>query len=162
MSAFVFVWNPNCMSVLEDEFEDDIRNLHQNGFYEFVWSIWDAGLAKEGDTAYLFKTGTLDSGICGRGVISSDVFQGEHWRYDGEPCNYVRISADYLINPSKTRYLSMIFLNRVLPEFKWSGGHSGVMLSADCEKKLDEIWNNYLDKLGDIFDGDRAAKSSDI
>lgn len=160
MSAFLFVWNPNCLSVSEQEFECDIYTLSTTGKLEFVWSIHDYQQVKPGDTAFLYKTGTPDSGICGRGTIVSNVWQGEHWRYDNQTCNYVKISADCLINTLYVPYISMAYLSRMLPLMRWNGGHSGILLSDDYEKRLGAIWDNYIAKFGCIFDGNNAARTN--
>lgn len=158
MSAFLFIWNPNCQSVSEQEFEQDIHTLRTTGSLEFVWSIRDYQQAKPGDTAYLYKTGTPDSGICGRGTIVSQAWQSEHWRYPGQMCSYVKISSDYLINTLYAPYISMAYLCRKLPQMHWNGGHSGIMLSADSEKRLGSIFDAYIAKYGlSVFDGRLGA-----
>ena len=51
-------------------------------------------------------------------------------------------------------------LSEAIPDFEWSGGSSGRLLSSEQAEKLHSLWENYLDKHYYLF-LPRAAEAID-
>ena len=51
-------------------------------------------------------------------------------------------------------------LAKEIPDFVWTGGHSGQLLTEEQADKLQELWDKYLDNNSVIF-APRAARNED-
>jgi hypothetical protein len=51
-------------------------------------------------------------------------------------------------------------LAKEIPDFVWTGGHSGQLLTEEQADKSQELWDKYLDDNAFIF-ASRAARNED-
>lgn len=42
-------------------------------------------------------------------------------------------------------------LQKVIPDFEWESGHSGMVLTDDQADRLDTLWENFLEKYEELF-----------
>ena len=65
-----------------------------------------------------------------------------------------------MIHPDICPLLTSEELAKEIPDFVWTGGHSGQLLTEEQAVKLQELWDKYLDEKAVIFTP-RAARSKD-
>lgn len=155
MATFIFFWNPEISSYKLDEHREILRG---NGVFE-NWSIWEHTEVAEGDTFYLIRcknrpepgkvnkygkqlwVPVLDdtTGICIAGTIISEAWQGEDWSGKGRETYYVDLDVDYMTDPDENIIITSKELMQQLPEFDWTGGHSGRKLDYALAQKLDDM-----------------------
>ena len=51
-----------------------------------------------------------------------------------------------MIHPNLCSLLTSEELAREIPDFVWTGGHSGQLLTQEQAVKLQELWGKYLDE----------------
>ena len=62
-----------------------------------------------------------------------------------------------MIHPDRCPLLTSEVLAAEIPDFEWSGGHSGRILTDEQGYKLDELLSKYLKENGEKFTP-RAAR----
>lgn len=72
---------------------------------------------------------------------------------------YVDLNVDVLLHPDHCEVHSTDALQRAMPDFDWSGGHSGRILPAQYEQTLEELWHVFLVEHDEQFHP-RAKKCS--
>lgn len=65
-----------------------------------------------------------------------------------------------MIHPDRCPILTSDKLAAEIPDFVWTGGHSGQILTEEQADKLNMLWNDYLDGNSEIF-LPRAARVMD-
>lgn len=63
------------------------------------------------------------------------------------------MKPNVILNPDKAPMLTTAELEKEIPGFQWSGGHSGRILPPKDAEKLEEMWQVYLKKNHDAIDG---------
>lgn len=56
-----------------------------------------------------------------------------------------------MMHPDRCPKLTSEQLTEVIPDFKWTGGHSGVVLTSEQAEKLEELWAEYKEKNAEFF-----------
>lgn len=147
MSTVILKWNPSFSSYSMLHFLMDIRQSNLGVNVDFNWSVWDHEIIEDGDVFYLLKVGDYGQiGIVGRGVITSDPYPGEDWSGKGRQTFYVDFAPECLINPDVLPILDAATLSAKIPDFEWTGGHSGLVLNENQAIALDGLWKEYLAK----------------
>ncbi len=93
------------------------------------------------------------------GKFDSEPWQGEDWSGKGREVYYVDLDVDTLVDSDKTAFITTAQLTEAIPEFDWTGGHSGRVLSPEASLKLEKMWYQYLYSNQGIFD-DKVAYTS--
>lgn len=151
-NTFILMWNPSISSYTMARFEEDLEYLSDVGSIEdFDWDVWEYEKAKEGDKFYLIKVGPGVNGVVMAGTFTSEPYKSEDWSGKGRERYYMQIDIDIMIHPDKCHLLTSELLAREIPDFTWDKGHSGLMLNDEQAKKMDELWNIYLEQHADIF-----------
>ena len=86
-----------------------------------------------------------------RGYFSSDPYQDEDWSGRGRVTFYMDIEPDVMIHPDYLPILTTEELNRTIPEFDWTGGHSGRLLEVSLAEKLEKIWATFVNGHSEMF-----------
>lgn len=73
---------------------------------------------------------------------------------------YMDMEFKEMIHPDRCPLLTSEELAKVIPDFVWTGGHSGQLLTEEQADKLLELWDKYLDDNAVIF-APRAARNED-
>ncbi len=156
MKTFILMWNPAISSFKKEEFDKMIPAE----WFELNWSVWDWKAAEDGDRFFMVRVGEGNTGIVMAGKFDSEPWHGEDWSGKGREVYYVDLSVDTLIDSDKTAYISTEELTNSIPEFDWTGGHSGRLVTPDVALKLEMLWKQYLYTHQDIFD-DKVACTTD-
>ena len=147
MKTFILFWNPGISSYTIERLREDL-DVEQ---HVSNWSVWEHKKAHKGDRFFMVRCGEGKTGICMSGFFNSDPYQGEDWSGKGREVYYMDISADFVIDPDLLPILSTEILSREIPSFDWSGGHSGRLLPAQKAKKLEKLWEKFLEENDPIF-----------
>ncbi len=153
MKTFILMWNPAISSFKKEEFE----NIILEEWIELNWSVWDWEEAEDGDRFFMVRVGEGNTGIVMAGQFESEAWQGEDWSGKGREVFYVDLDVETIIDSDKTAYISTEELAKAIPEFDWSGGHSGQLVSQEIAEKLELLWTQFLYEHQTIFDGKVAV-----
>ncbi len=148
MKTFILMWNPAISSFKKEEFEEMI---YQKGC-NFNWSVWDWKEAEEGDRFFMVRVGEGNTGIVMAGRFESGPWQGEDWSGKGREVYYVDLDVGTMLDSDKKPFISTAQLTEAIPDFDWTGGHSGRVLSDEAAIKLETLWMQYLYSNQSIFD----------
>ena len=78
------------------------------------------------------------------GMISSDCYEGKDWAGSDRKRFYADLVPMKAYNQSNgSVYPSQSQLQEAVPDFDWSGGHSGCLLNDNQQEKLDEFLKSF-------------------
>lgn len=159
--TYVLMWDPKISSYSQAEFDCDLYRLSNEEDIELDWSIAEWREARKGDHFYMIKVGKGKCGVVMSGTFKSKPHLGQDWR-DGkrEKILYVDLEIKHMILPQRCPLLTTKKLSEAIPDFEWSGGSSGRLLSSEQAEKLNNLWDEYLDKHYYLF-LPRAAEAID-
>ena len=147
MKTVILKWNPAFSSYSMLHYLSDMNYLREEGVSDYDWSVWDHDQIHEGDRFFWVKVGLYgQTGIVASGKITSEPFKGEDWSGKGRETYYVTFLPDVLLNPDALPILSCEELEKAIPDFEWSKGHSGLVLYDDQAQKLEAVWAGFLAK----------------
>ena len=148
MNTVILFWNPEISSFKYDDFGYAVRNMNNA---PFNWSVWEHEKAKKGDNFYLVKCGgESNNGICMSGHFVSDPYLGEDWSGKGREVYYMDMKIDVAINPKYFPVLATEELQKLFPDFDWTGGHSGRILPNFYSPH--SVWVKFLEQNLRIFE----------
>ena len=141
----ILKWNPSISSYKMEQFEEELADMR--GGWDILdanWSVWDYKNVQEGDRFYMVKVGPGENGIVMSGILSSEPYQLEDWSGRGRVVYYMDMDIIDMIHPDYCPLLTSDKLTEEIPDFTWTGGHSGVILTDEQAEKLDKLWFKYL------------------
>lgn len=154
--SVILKWNPSFSSfqmssylTLLQDFASEEKK--EDGYDSMNWSVWDYDKINVADRVYWVKVGYGQIGIVGSGVVTSDPYLGEDWSGQGRTTYYVDFIPDVLLNPDAVPILTCDELQRAIPDFEWTKGHSGLVLNDEQAQKLDSLWKEFLQRNEDLF-----------
>ncbi len=158
MKTFILEWNPAISNYKDEYFKADIGCLE---FGDFKWSVWEHDKARSGDNFYLIRCGEGPTGIVMKGFFTSEPYRGRDWSGKRREVYYMNLRPTFMVCPDHPKgILSTGLLEKVMPGFKWNGGHSGRELPETYRRILDELWIDYeSDFRARDFDGVLADRS---
>lgn len=138
------------------------QNDFHYGFCVGNWSINEYEKVKPGDRYYMIRCGNGKTGIVMQGKIESKCYESSDWSPKRrKKIFYADINYWIMVNPEiAPNILTPEILSQHLPDFNWFGGHSGRRLSKEYEKKLDELWSNYINSNPVMFHRSEAIINS--
>ena len=148
MKTYILFWNPAISSYKLDDFQEKLRELEYN---DLNWSVWEHEKASCGDRFYMVRCGEGKTGICMSGYFASDPYKGEDWSGKGKETYYVDLDPDVMIHPDYRVILTTEELSLSIPDFDWTGGHSGRLLEEGLAEKLEALWKKFLAANEEIF-----------
>lgn len=149
MKTFILMWNPAISSYKLEQFQEELEHFYNAWFN---WSIWDYKEAHDGDRFFMVRCGQNGNrGICMSGHFTSDPYEGEDWSGRGRKTFYIDLDPDVMINSEVHPILTQEVLMKEIPEFDWTGGHSGRLLDEQSSAKLESLWSKFLDEHKDLF-----------
>ena len=157
--TFIMRWNTDISNYTLSEFEDAMEDFFDEGFY-YDWSIWDYQKAHIGDRFYMIRTGEGKNGVVMRGTIIGTPYPDEDWSGKGRKVYYIRMSLSNMIHPERTPLLlTTDELTEAIPNFNWKEGHSGEILNDVQAAKMEEVWQDYIERTHaisseEVVDGD--------
>lgn len=149
--TFILMWNPDISSV---SLEDHIQNITKMYIEDFNWSVWEHEKAKCGDRFYLVRVGEGNTGIVMSGVFNSHPYEAEDWSGKGRRVFYMDMLPNVILNPEEAPMFRTEKLQKAIPSFDWTGGHSGRLLLQEEAQKLEALWSDFLKKNEDRIDGE--------
>ena len=145
--TFIMRWNTDISNYTLSEFENAMKDFFDEGFY-YDWSIWDYQKAHIGDRFYMIRTGEGKSGVVMRGTIIATPYPDEDWSGKGRKVYYIRMSLTNMIHPERSPLLlTTDDLTEAIPDFNWKEGHSGEILSDAQSAKMEEVWQDYVERI---------------
>lgn len=148
--TYILMWNPVISSVSMEEHNATIPDMLTE-YYN--WSVWEHERAGIGDHFFLVRCGEGKTGIVMSGVFDSIPYQDEDWSGHGRTIFYMDMIPNLILNPETTPMITTEQLQKAIPTFDWTGGHSGRLLSLDEAKTLESLWANYIAENGNLADG---------
>ena len=147
MKTVILKWNPAFSSYSMMHYLNDMYYLREEEVSDYDWSVWDHDQIHEGDRFFWVKVGMYgQTGIVASGRITSNPYKGEDWSGKGRETFYVTFMPDVLLNPDALPILSCEELEKAIPDFEWSKGHSGLVLNDEQAQKLEAVWADFLKK----------------
>lgn len=157
-NTFILMWNPAISNYKIEEFEEQLRDMSEGFYDEFSWAVWDHEQARDGDRFYMVKVGPGTNGIVMSGTFTSEPYQGEDWSGKGRTVFYMEMEIEEMIHPDRCPLLTSERLSMEIPDFTWTEGHSGRILTEEQAERLAILWNHYLKENAFIFEP-RAARN---
>lgn len=148
--TIILMWNPAISSVKLDYHSFCIENLLTE---KFDWSVWEHEKAKCGDRFFLVKVGEGRTGIVMSGVFNSHPYESSDWSGRGRRTFYMDMLPNVILDPEKAPMLTNEELYKAIPSFEWKGGHSGRLLDQEDAKKLEELWEKFIQENEESVDG---------
>lgn len=149
MTAIVCGWNPELWNSWD--YETVVGHVRESGRILERWSVGrhrdiapraEAWLLLQGQSRY-------GRGLIGHGIVTSEVFETEHYSDPARTLRYVDIEWDALL-PLGSQIPSAVLADAV-PRVRWdSFRESGRTLPAESEPELRRLWQEY----GPRQDGD--------
>ena len=134
---YLMRWNPTISSFTESDYQQCLAH-QKHGMFRLNWSIYDWQEARRGDFFYMMRTGDDKAGIVFTGQLLSDPYPGDDWAGSTRRRMYVDMVC---INLELERVLTLDQLQQAVPQYEWSKGHSGALLSKDIIEKLEQLWD---------------------
>ncbi|KHE93077.1 MAG: HNH endonuclease [Candidatus Scalindua rubra] len=143
MATYLYLWVPKNWEW--KTLNSDVEAYQKRGFFDSRWSCGVTKKIAKGDRAFLIKLGTKKpTGIMASGYSLSEPFEKEHYSDPQRTALYTDIRYDILLHPEKERLLECKYLNKAIPEVKWSPRAGGMTIPPEQAEKLEEIWKDHL------------------
>ncbi|MBE6291573.1 MAG: hypothetical protein E7091_04040 [Bacteroidales bacterium] len=139
--AFVLMWNPEVSNINVDQWARVVNHFQ---FEDLSWSVWDYKKANWGDRCYMVRVGNGNTGIVMKGSFASYPKRGSDWSGKGRTVFYCDLSIQHILDSERHSIITTEELQREIPTFDWTGGHSGRMLTRKETSKLDCLWEKYI------------------
>lgn len=151
--TFILMWNPAISSITIHNHIDSIPLIDE---CDFNWSVYEWEKAHEGDRFYMVRVGDGNTGIVMSGVFVSDPYTDRDWNRlrKRHQIYYMDMLPNSIVNPETMPIITTAQLQEAIPDFEWSKGHSGTLLTDAQARKLEEIFAKYLHTVEDKVDGE--------
>lgn len=149
-NTVILMWNPSISSITMDDHNYAIDEMFTE---QFNWSIWEHDKTKCGDRFFMVCCGEGRTGIVMSGVFVSHPYEAEDWSGKGRKVFYMDMEPNVMLNPEEAPMITTAELEETIPTFKWNGGHSGRILPKEDAKKLETMWEKFIDDNQKSFDG---------
>ena len=136
--TYLMRWNPSISSFTEKDFEECVANM-ERGMFRMDWSIREWEEASRGDMFYMMRVGDDKAGIVFNGQFISDPYPADDWAGSTKRRMYVDMVCTNPVEPGSMPRISLDKLQKAIPNFEWSKGHSGVLLSEVVVAKLEGL-----------------------
>ena len=136
--VYLMRWNPSISSFAEGDFEECLDS-EVHGMFRVNWSIHEWQEARRGDFFFMLRTGDDKAGIAFKGQFTSDPYPEEDWAGSTKRRMYVDMVCMDAMEPGERPLVTLEKLQKAIPEYDWSKGHSGALLSDDVASRLGEL-----------------------
>lgn len=136
--TYLMRWNPSISSFRENDYEKCIENM-VHGMFRMNWSIYEWEEARIGDLFYMIRVGDDKAGIVFSGQFISDPYPADDWAGTTKRRMYVDMICTNPVEPGAKPRISLEKLQKAIPDFEWSKGHSGALLSEEVATKLENL-----------------------
>lgn len=136
--TYLMRWNPSISYFRENDYEKCIENM-VHGMFRMNWSIYEWEEARIGDLFYMIRVGDDKAGIVFSGQFISDPYPADDWAGTTKRRMYVDMICTNPVEPGAKPRISLEKLQKAIPDFEWSKGHSGALLSEEVTTKLENL-----------------------
>lgn len=154
--TFILMWNPAISSVTMEYHLYCIRNFDTE---PFDWSVYEWEKAHEGDRFFLVRVGEGRTGIVMSGIFTSAPYVSGDWNRPrgSRQIHYMDMQPNFIVNPENMPIITTAQLQEAVPDFDWSKGHSGKLLTAAQAEKLEQLFSKYLKSVRDKMDNENLV-----
>ena len=135
---YLMRWNPSISSFTEKDYEACVANM-EHGMFRINWSIYDWEEARRGDFFYMMRVGDDKAGIVFSGQFLTDPYPGDDWGGSTKRRMYVDMVCMNPAEPDTGSNISLEKLQKAIPSYEWSRGHSGVLLPNNVIEELEKL-----------------------
>jgi hypothetical protein len=135
---YLMRWNPSISSFTEKDYEECVANM-TNGMFRINWSIYDWEEARRGDFFHMMRVGDDKAGIVFSGQFLSDPYPADDWGGSTKRRMYVDMVCMNPAEPEAGSNIPLEKLQKAIPAFEWSRGHSGVLLPNNIVDELAKL-----------------------
>lgn len=112
-----------------------------------VRECWSCGGRRHGidpgDRIFLLeRTKGKPHGVRGAGIVSSQIFSGEHWDDPSRTANYIHIDWDRVLAADNS--VPTETLLRDVPGYAWNPQKSGVELHQPMADEMESLWRRHI------------------
>lgn len=102
----------------------------------------------------LIRCGEGRTGLVMSGIFDSHPYQTGDRSGRGRKVLYMDLTPNFIADPERLEhFLTTEDLQKAIPSFDWSGGHSGRLLTEVQAVKLEELLADYLPQFCNNVDG---------
>lgn len=141
MRTIILFWNPAISNWKQEDFG---RMIDDGDIEDPIWPVWNHEIVQYGDRFFIARCGEGNKGIFACGHFSSIPFMGDDWSGKGREVHYAELDMDILIDMERGPILSTERLQKEMPGFDWSCGHSSRLLKSEYTDKLEQLWATFL------------------
>lgn len=149
--TFILMWNPAISSITIHNHIDSISHIDD---WEFNWSVYEWEKAHEGDRFFMVRVGEGNTGIVMSGIFISEPYTERDWNRirKNKEIHYMDMQPNLIVNPETMPIITTAQLQEAIPDFIWSKGHSGSLLTDFQTQRLEELFAMYFSSVSDRVD----------
>ena len=140
MRTFILMWNPDISAMKMLEFEKCIKSPSST----LTWNVWDHELVDYEDRFYMVRVGEGPTGIVMSGEFYGKTEKGEDWSGKGRETYYAELEIESIFHPECEPIITTGRLQEEIPDFDWTGGHSGRVLTDEQAEKLEVLFMEFV------------------
>ena len=154
--TFILMWNPAISSTTIHNHIDSIAHIDN---WRFDWSVHEWEKAHEGDRFFMVRVGNGNTGIVMSGIFISEPYTERDWNRirKTKEIHYMDMQPNFIVNPETMPIITTAQLQETIPDFEWSKGHSGVLLTEGQAGKLETLFAEYLTSVSDRVDEENVV-----
>ena len=149
-NTFVLMWNPAISNI---KLNDHVSSIHSFLLEQFSWSVYEHEKAKKNDRFIMVRVGDGKTGVVMSGIFDSNPYQADDWSGKGREVYYMNMQPNFIADPENAPIIPTSELQSAIPDFDWTGGHSGRMLNQKQATILDKLLCKYFGKIANLIDG---------
>ena len=134
------MWNPEVSNIKLDNWAGIVNHFP---FDELSWSVWEHEKVVHYDRFYMVRVGYGYTGIVMKGYFCSSPKRGDDWSNKGRDVYYCNLNIQHILDPEIHSIITTEELQKEIPTFDWTSGHSGRVLAEDEANKLDALWDKF-------------------
>ena len=149
--TFILMWNPAISSVTIHNHIDSIAHIDD---WKFNWSVYEWEKAHEGDRFFMVRVGDGNTGVVMSGIFISEPYTSRDWNRirKTKEIHYMDMKPNLIVNPETMPIITTTQLQDAIPDFEWSKGHSGALLTEQQAMNLEKLFAVYLLSVSDQVD----------
>jgi len=136
--TYLMRWNPSNSSFKEKDYEDCFADM-VHGMFFVNWSIYEWEEARRGDFFYMMRTGDDKAGIVFSGQFITNPYPDDDWDGSTKRRMYVDMVCTNAAEPGAAPLIPLEELQKAVPSFDWSRGHSGVLMANKVTDELAKL-----------------------
>ena len=136
--TYLMRWNPSISSFKEKDYEECFADMF-HGMFFVNWSIYEWEEARRGDFFYMMRTGDDKAGIVFSGQFITNPYPDDDWDGSTKRRMYVDMVCTNAAEPGAAPLIPLEELQKAVPSFDWSRGHSGVLMANKVTDELAKL-----------------------